>query len=129
MLLAVVFGLYAWAIAEGFAAEVIRTMTFIALVAGNVGLILVNRSRSTSAVGALLRRRNPALLVVVALATALLLGLVLIPPVRDALQLGFLSAGQWALAVGAGVLGVAWFEVVRWARRREPRQARARHLR
>ncbi|MGI9196251.1 MAG: cation-translocating P-type ATPase [Candidatus Nanopelagicales bacterium] len=141
VLLAVVFGLYVATMAAGLSDEVVRTMTFVALVAGNVGLILVNRSRSTSALGALLRRRNPALLAVIVSAAILLGILVLVPAVRDALQLGFLLPGQWALAVGVGVVGVAWFEVARRVGRaapvgrargirpREPRRAGARPLR
>ena len=60
-------------------------------------------------------------------ATALLLVLIGVPPVRDALDLGPLTLVQWVLAIAAGLASIVWFEVYRWLR--EPRRGRTRHLR
>ena len=129
VLLGMVLAVYAGSIAAGLEDETVRSMTFVTLVSGNVALILANRSRHVSAVRALFTRRNPALLVVVGVAAGMLVLLIAVPPVRDALALGALSPGQWAISVAAGLSSVAWFEAYRWVRRREPDRATARPLR
>ena len=129
VLLAMVLAVYLGSMAAGMADASVRSMTFVTLVVGNVALILANRSRHVSALRGLLTRRNPALLVIMALAGSLLLLLIAVPPVRDALDLGALTALQWALAVAAGLASIAWFEAYRWLRGREPHRVRVRHLR
>lgn len=129
VLLGMVLAVYVGSIAMGVADETVRSMTFVSLVSGNVALILANRSRHISAARALFTRRNPALLVVVGVAAGMLVLLIAIPPIRDALQLGALSLGQWVVAVAAGLSSIAWFEAYRWLRRREPEGAIARPLR
>ena len=129
VLLAVVLAVYVGAIWTGRSDEVVRSMTFVTLVTGNVALILANRSRHVSAIRALFTRRNPALLVVIGVALGMLVVLIAVPPVREALQLGGLTPLEWTTAVAAGLSSIAWFEVYRWARRQEPRQALARRLR
>ena len=129
VLLAMVLAVYLGSMAAGMADASVRSMTFVTLVVGNVALILANRSRHVSAFRALLTRRNPALLAIMALAGGLLVLLIGVPPVREALDLGALTALQWALAVAAGLASIAWFEAYRWLRGREPRRGRVRHLR
>ena len=129
VLLAMVFAVYLGSMAAGMTDASVRSMTFVTLVVGNVALILANRSRHVSAVRALLTRRNPALLAIMALAGGLLILLIGVPPVREALDLGALTALQWAAAVAAGLASIAWFEAYRWLRGREPHRGRVRHLR
>ena len=129
VLLAMVLAVYLGSMAAGMTDASVRSMTFVTLVVGNVALILANRSRHVSAVRALLTRRNPALLAIMALAGGLLILLIGVPPVREALDLGALTALQWAVAVAAGLASIAWFEAYRWLRGREPHRGRVRHLR
>lgn len=118
VLFAMVLVVYAGSMWSGLGDEDVRSMTFVTLVAGNVALILANRSRHVSAVRALFTRRNPALLIVIAVAAGMVLLLIGVPPIREALALGALTLTQWALALGAGLASVAWFEAYRWLRRR-----------
>lgn len=118
VLLAMVLAVYVGSMWFQQPDDVVRSMTFVTLVAGNIALILANRSRHESAVRALLTRRNPALLIVIGVAVAMLVLLIGVPPVREALALGALTPLEWALAVGAGLTSVAWFEAYRWLRRR-----------
>jgi Ca2+-transporting ATPase len=127
VLLAMVLAVYLGSMSSGMSEPSVRSMTFVTLVVGNIALILVNRSRHVSAARALLTRRNPALLAIIGLASALLVLLIGVPPVRDALDLGPLTPAQWALAIVAGLASIVWFEIYRWLR--EPRRSRARHLR
>lgn len=118
VLLAMVLAVYVGSMWSERSDDVVRSMTFVTLVAGNIALILANRSRHESAVRALLTRRNPALLIVIGVAVAMLVLLIGVPPVREALALGALTPLEWALALGAGLTSVAWFEAYRWLRRR-----------
>ena len=129
VLLAMVLAVYLGSMAAGMADASVRSMTFVTLVVGNVALILANRSRHVSSFRALLTRRNPALLAIMALAGGLLVLLIGVPPVREALDLGALTALQWVVAVAAGLASIAWFEAYRWLRGREPHRGRVRHLR
>lgn len=129
VLLAMVLAVYLGSMASGLVDESVRSMAFVTLVVGNISLILANRSRHVSALRALFTRPNPALLVVIGIATTLLVVLIAVPMVREALDLGPLTALQWALAVAAGLSSIVWFEVYRWVRRREPQRSPARLLR
>lgn len=120
VLLAVVLAVYVGSLSAELPDASVRSITFVTLVTGNIALILVNRSRDLSAARALLTRRNPALLAIMAVAAALLALLIAVPPIRDALDLGPLTAGQWMLGIAAGLSSVAWFEFYRWLRRRHP---------
>ena len=86
--------LYAVVLADGMPEREARAMAFAAVVIGNVGLILVNRSRHAT-LAETLRRPNPALWWVVAGA---LLGLgfaLYVPPMREIFRLAPLSAPQF----------------------------------
>lgn len=129
VLLVMVLVVYIGSMASGLADASVRSMTLVTLVMGNIALVLANRSRQMSALRALLTRPSPALLAIMALAATLLVVLIAVPPVREALDLGPLTALQWAMAVAAGLASIAWFEAYRWVRRREPQRRAARLLR
>jgi Ca2+-transporting ATPase len=94
-----------------------RALAFATLIAGNVSLILVNRSWRHPALGKLGARNLPSWLVVVG-ATAMLLLALLVPFLRALFRFGPVSAGDAALAIGAGAGALAWFELVKWLRPR-----------
>ena len=102
---------YLWAVLGGQSDDVVRSVTFATLVAGNVALILVNRSWRLTVWQTFRERRNPALKWILGGAAVLLVTMLTVPVLRRAFNFGPISVSQWAVAVGAGVLGVAWFEV------------------
>jgi P-type Ca2+ transporter type 2C len=94
-----------------------RTLAFTTLIAGNVALILVNRSWRRSVL-ATLASRNVASWAVVVAATLTLLLAFWVPFLQTLFRFGPASADDLALAAGAGVLSLAWFEVLKLARTR-----------
>jgi Ca2+-transporting ATPase len=100
------------------APEAARALTFATLVVAFVVVILVNRSWTRSAL-TMLRVPNAALGWVV-LGTCGFLGVVLLVPLaQQLLHFAPLHAADLAGSIGAGVVCVLWFEVVKLARRRE----------
>lgn len=96
----------------------VRALTFVALVLGIFGLILVNRSFSSSSVKALLRP-NVALASIL-LGVCLLLGLCLtLLPLRRLFHFGPLHADDLALTAGATLLALAAMELLKplWTQR------------
>jgi P-type Ca2+ transporter type 2C len=89
-----------------------RTLAFTTLIAGNVALILVNRSWRRSVLASL-ARRNLASWAVVAGATLILLLAFWVPFLHQLFRFGPASADDLALAAGAGVASLAWFEVLK----------------
>jgi Ca2+-transporting ATPase len=89
-----------------------RTLAFAALVAGNVALILVNRSWRRSLL-ATLTTRNLASWAVITGATLILLVAVEVGFARELFRLGPVDADDLGLAIAAGALALAWFEVVK----------------
>jgi P-type Ca2+ transporter type 2C len=103
------------------AADAGRALAFAALVGGNVGLILVNRSWRRTALGAV-HQRNLASWAVVGGATLFAVLAFAAPPLRSAFRFGSASAHDLALAAVAGLLSLAWFEGLKrlgpsWLRR------------
>jgi Ca2+-transporting ATPase len=98
-------------------AEYVRTLTFATLVLANIGLILANLSWSKSIVG-VLKEGNRALWWVIASAIAFLAISIYVPPVRTMFQFAPLDLIDIAIAFAATAVGVAWFEGVKWLRRR-----------
>jgi Ca2+-transporting ATPase len=88
----------------------VRTLTFAAIVAGNLALIFVNRSYQRTGIE-MLRAPN-AVLWGIAVATLCALGLAIYaPPVASVFRFAALSAGDLAIALAAGIAGAAWLEV------------------
>ncbi|WP_194711910.1 cation-translocating P-type ATPase [Noviherbaspirillum soli] len=108
LLLAVLLAIYGAVLAQGKGAEEARALAFTTLVAANLGLIFVNRSRSRRLRDAL-AAHNPAWWWISGL-TVLLLALVLgIAPLRALFHFGPLHADDIVLCVGASLalLGAA----------------------
>jgi Ca2+-transporting ATPase len=116
--LAAVLGVYLWGVLSDRPDAVVRSVTFAALVVGNLGLILVNRSWRLSVWQTFRTRRNPTLKYILAGAGLLLVLMLVVPRLREAFNLGAVSLADALVAVGAGLLGVAWFEGYKAARRR-----------
>jgi Ca2+-transporting ATPase len=107
--------LYALVLAAGTAEPQARAMAFAAIVIGNVGLILSNRSRQATLLETL-RRPNPALWWIVGGA---LLGLALAlyaEPMREIFRFEPLSWSQLLMSIAAAAVGLAWPELYKWLR-------------
>jgi P-type Ca2+ transporter type 2C len=97
---------------QGHTDEAARALTFATLVAAFLVIILVNRSWTRSAF-AMLRVPNAAMRWVL-LGTCTFLSIVLlVPAAQKMLHFAPLHAGDIALALGAGLICVLWFEVLK----------------
>ena len=113
VLLAILVIARAWGLGEGEA----RALAFVTLVVANIALILANRSW-TESVLATLGRRNAALWWAVGAAVAMLGCVLAVPALRLLFQFEPLHADDLVLCLAAGVASVAWFEALKFARKR-----------
>ena len=110
--LLIAVALLAVALRLGRGEDEARALAFTTLVVANLGLILTNRSWSRTVIGTL-RSRNRALWLVFAGALAFL-GLVLyVPVLRGMFHFAPLHLDDLAICLGAGVISVLWFEVLK----------------
>jgi Ca2+-transporting ATPase len=116
----IMFGVFHAALALGQSVAEARTLSFITLIVSNLCLILSNRSWSQS-VFASLAVANTALLWVVGGAVAFLALVVYVPGLRGLFHFAPMHPLDLAIALAAGIVGVAWFELVKLFMRR-PRQ-------
>jgi Ca2+-transporting ATPase len=123
--LAAVFGVYLWGIVSGRGDDAVRSLTFTALVLGNLALILVNRSWRLSVWRTMRERRNGTLGWVLVLALAMLTVLLTVPATRRAFHLGPITWTDAVVALAAAVISVAWFEIYKAVSRSRQRRAAA----
>jgi Ca2+-transporting ATPase len=114
---AVVFGVYEASLALGEGTAHARTLSFATLIIANLCLILANRSWTRS-MFASFSSPNPALLWVLGSAVVFLGLVVYVPGLRDVFHFAAMSAIDLAIAIGAGMVSVAWFEVLKLVSRR-----------
>lgn len=87
-----------------------RTLAFTTLIIANLGLMMSNRSW-TSTFGKILRAPNSALWWVTG-GTVIFLGLVLsIPFLRDVFRFSVIHPFDIVICVSAGILSIVWFEL------------------
>jgi Ca2+-transporting ATPase len=115
-MLAAVFAVYLWALLGDRPDDVVRSVTFITLVVGNLALIMVNRSWRLSIHQSFRQRANPTLKWIVLGATALGIALLTVPALRDAFNFGPVRLIDWVVATLAGFAGVSWFELYKLRR-------------
>ena len=87
----------------------VRSVTFAALIVGNLALILASRSWRLPVWQTFRQRRNRTLKWILAAAAVLLIAILTVPWLRDAFGFGAMRPADWLAALGAGFLGVAWF--------------------
>lgn len=113
-----VLAVFTFARRSGAADPVARAMAFSTLIAGNLGLILTNRSWSRTILGTL-RTRNSALWWVVG-GAVVFLGLALYTPALQKLfRFAPMGAGALAVSLAAGLVSVVWFELYKVVQRRK----------
>jgi Ca2+-transporting ATPase len=116
--LSAVLAVYLWGVLGDHADDTVRSVTFATLVAGNLALLLVNRSWRLSIWRSFRERRNPTLKWILGAAGLVLFVLMTVPALRDAFGFGPMSAAEWVTAVAAGFGSVLWFELYKvWSQR------------
>ena len=125
-MLAAVLAVYLWAVLAARPDDVVRSVTFAALVLGNLALILVNRSWRLPVWQTFTQRRNPTLRWILPVAVVLLVVLVTVPALRRVFDFGPLAAVDWIVALAASVVGVTWFELFKLRRGARTHDARGR---
>lgn len=110
-MLAACLGVFLFA-RNGHSAEAARALTFCTLVVAFLVIILVNRSWTRSAF-AMLRVPNAAMRWVLLGTCGLLATVLLVPAAQDLLHFAPLHANDIALSLGAGLVCVMWFELLK----------------
>jgi len=114
--LAILLAVFIIALTRGKGEEDARALTFTTLIIANLGLIFVNRSWSRTVLTTL-RSPNAALWWVTC-GAILFLGLSLsVPFFRDLFRFSVLHSVDIAICIGAGVVSVLWFEVLKMVNR------------
>jgi len=117
-LLVAVAGVYLWSVGARESPEGTRSLTFAALVFGNLALILVNRSWRLSVGRTFVERRNPMLKWILGVTIGVTLALLFVVPVRDAFGFGPIDVAALGVVASVSVIGVLWFEVLKGFGRR-----------
>ncbi|TXH37861.1 MAG: cation-translocating P-type ATPase [Rhodospirillaceae bacterium] len=110
--LLLVIAIYFLGIYRGMPETELRALSFAALLLTNVGLILVNRSFSSSLWSAI-SRRNPMLWAVMGLALPLLLAAITWTPAEQLFQFGPLHLDDLAVCLGTTAILVAVLELLK----------------
>jgi Ca2+-transporting ATPase len=110
--LAAVLMVVATALSAGLADEEARALAFTTLILGNLGLLVVNRSRGGSPFSALRSWSRP-LVAVIGGALAFLSLALTVPSLRSVFGFGVVEPLHVALAVGAALTGVAVAEAAK----------------
>jgi P-type Ca2+ transporter type 2C len=100
------------ALRQGLPEPDARSLAFSALVAANLGLVLVNRSLGAS-IFAALARPNAALWWVVAATATILAGVILFPPARELFHFGPLHGDDVVVALTAGLASLFLLELAK----------------
>ncbi|HET9992233.1 MAG TPA: cation-translocating P-type ATPase [Kofleriaceae bacterium] len=117
VVLAILLAIFLVALQRGKGEAEARSLAFATLVVANLALIFVNRSwyRSFSQS---LRAPNQALWWVIGGGLVFLFVVLEVPVLRDLFRFATLHADDIAVTIGAGLLSVGWFEIVKSIGRR-----------
>ena len=116
-LLAVALGVFSGMLARGGTEGAARAVAFAALIAGNLGLVLTNRSWSRTILGSL-RASNAALWLVVGGAAGTLALALAVPGLRDLFRFAEVRLADALFGVAAGAASILWFELFKLRRNR-----------
>ena len=112
LVLGLVAGLFVMALRQELPEPDARALAFAALVAANLGLVLVNRTHGASVLAAF-GRSNPALWAVVVATAAILAVIVAWPPARGLFHFGPLHGNDLAVALGSGIAVLLLLELAK----------------
>jgi Ca2+-transporting ATPase len=108
---------YGWAAGRGWPEGEVRSLGFAAIVFGNLAMIHATRSRDHPLLAAL-RLPNPALWWITVGTLAALAVAVYVPPAAELFRFAPLGPAGLAVAAGAGITGVLWYEAYKRLRPR-----------
>jgi len=109
--------IYQYAAHQGFNENVIRTMVFTCMIFANIFLTLVNRSFYYSILTSIQYNNNLVPLIIAI--TLVTMGLLIyVKPMADFFQFHQLNASQLAMSAAAGFVSVAWYEIIKFVKRR-----------
>ena len=111
-ILALVAGIYAWSLKSGFGDREARTLAFMNLVFGNLGMIVSNRSWTRS-VFSIIKIRNTALLYVTTAALAFLAVTLFIPFANELFRFAPLHPWQYLFCLATGIVTIAINEIAK----------------
>jgi Ca2+-transporting ATPase len=114
LVLGLVAGVFVMALRENLPEPDARSLAFAALVATNLGLVLVNRSLGAS-VFAAFARPNAALWWVVAVTASILTAVILFPPARELFHFGLLHGDDISVALASGLIVLLFLELAKRA--------------
>jgi Ca2+-transporting ATPase len=115
--LAVVFAVFAIALARGQGGEDARTLAFTTLIVANIGLILTNRSWSRTILRSL-GSPNAAVAWVLGGAVSFLAMILSVPALRDVFRFSRLHGNDLLICLAAGTFSILWFEAFKVFRRK-----------
>lgn len=118
-LLAGVAGLFFWGLGNGLSAEESRTLAFVALVIGNLGLIVVSRSDKEN-IFRLIWKKNAAQWWMIVGTGVALLGIVYVNWLQSVFHFAPVAAGRLSLAVMVSIVVIGWFELAKRLLVRQP---------
>ena len=121
--LAAVFLVYAWGVAAGHPDGEQRALGFATIVFANLAMIHATRSRDLTLVGSLLKP-NAALWWITAGTLAALAASIYVRPAAEIFRFAPLGLRDLAIAGGAGVASVIWYDLYKLLR---PRRSRDQH--
>ncbi|MDR6804814.1 Ca2+-transporting ATPase [Dyadobacter sp. BE34] len=104
--------LYQYALAQSYDERLTRSMVFIALLAANVCLTLVNRSFRHS-IWTTIRYKNNLVPMIIGITVVLSVLIFLIPDVTRFFSLAQVSVNQLLVSIGTGFLFTIWYELVK----------------
>ena len=94
-----------------------RTMIFTTLIASNIFLTLINRSFHESFFKTI-RYKNNLVLYIITLTIVSVSLLLFVKPISLFFEFEFLNTAQLLISIGIGFISVAWFELVKWFKRK-----------
>ena len=118
-----VLAAYVWALHAGRSDAEVRAIAFAAIIAGNIALLFSMRSRDRTA-DEMLRKSNPAFWWISGAAFGALAVVLYVPAAASLFRFSPLGAIDLAVAMAAGISGVAWLEVVKLLHRQAHQPAR-----
>lgn len=108
---------YQYAVQQGYGEAVTRTMVFTVLISANIFLTLVNRSFYYSLLTTL-RYKNNLVVLIISITIAITALLLYVKPLTVFFGFQHLNSSQLAISVATGFACVAWYEIVKFWKRR-----------
>ncbi len=112
VLMLAVVGLYVLSLHRGLSADLARAMAIVAMVTGNLALVLVNSSHRMALVG-IATRTNRVFWIIAGAATVVMAIALLVPAVRVLFQFARPTLAELGLAIGAGFSAAAAAELAK----------------